>query len=133
MIQYRVEVTYPNGASIRPAPSTYNTAVGTYPDGSIFYASALVADKDDPTNANKAWAVIDSDPVNLYKYAGMFVAVKYPSSAGPVDRADEEPVSDPPPPDPPPSPPPTGETVTVHVELDDNGTIYSGDVTLAKQ
>jgi hypothetical protein len=125
MIQYRVEVTYSKGASIRPAPSTNNMAVGFYPATSIFYASALVADKDDPTNANKSWAVIDSDPVNMYKFAGMFVAVKYPSSSGPVDRADEEPMTDP--------PPPTGETVTVHVELDDNGTIYSGDATLAKQ
>ena len=127
MIQYRVEVTYAKGASIRPAPSTFNTAVGTYPAGSIFYASALVADKDDPNNANKSWAVVESDPVNMYKYAGMFVAVKYPSSSGPVDRADEEPVSDTEP------PPPTAETVTVHVELDDNGTLYSGNATLAKQ
>jgi len=128
MIQYRVEVTYENGASIRPKPSTNNVAVGNYPAGSIFYASALVADKDDPTNANKSWAVVESDPVNLYKYAGMFVAVKYPSSTGPTDRADEEPVTDPPQP-----PPPTEETVTVHVELDDNGTLYAGDATLAKQ
>jgi hypothetical protein len=128
MIQYRVEVTYTKGASIRPSPSTNNVSVGTYPAGSIFYASALVADKDDPTNPNKSWAVVESDPVNMYKYAGMFVAVKYPSSTGPQDRADEEPVSDP-----PPAPPPTGETVTVHVELDDNGTIYSGDATLSKQ
>ena len=126
MIQYRVEVTYINGASIRPSPSTMNTAVGNYPAGSIFYASALVADKDDPNNANKSWAVVESDPVNMYKYAGMFVAVKYPSSSGPVDRADEEPVIDPP-------DPPTDETVTVHVELDDNGTFYSGDMTLSRQ
>ena len=126
MIQYRVEVTYINGASIRPSPSTMNTAVGNYPAGSIFYASALVADKDDPTNPNKSWAVVDSDPVNMYKYAGMFVAVKYPSASGPVDRADEEPVSDPPPPS-------TDGTITVHVELNDNGTIYSGDVTLARE
>jgi hypothetical protein len=125
MIQYRVEVTYANGASIRPTPSTYNVSVGVYPAGSIFYASALVADKDDPTNANKSWAVVESDPVNMYKYAGMFVAVKYPSASGPTDRADEEPVSDP--------PPPPEETVTVHVELDDNGTLYAGDVTLSKQ
>lgn len=129
MIQYRVEVTYVNGASIRPSPSTNNAKVGTYPAGSIFYASALVADKDDPTNPNKSWAVVESDPINLSKYAGMFVAVKYPSSTGPMDRADEEPVSDSPPPD----PPPTDGSVTVHVELDDNGTIYSGDVTLARQ
>jgi hypothetical protein len=128
MIKYRVEVTYVNGASIRPSPSTNNTKVGTYPAGSIFYASALVADQDDPTNVNKSWAVVDSDPVNLYKYAGMFVAVKYPAASGPVDRADEEPVSDP-----PPSPPPADETFTVHVQLDDNGTIYSGDATLTKQ
>jgi hypothetical protein len=126
MIQYRVEVTYVNGASIRPSPSTNNTKVGTYPAGSIFYASALVADQDDPTNVNKSWAVIDSDPVYLYKYAGMFVAVKYPAASGPVDRADEEPVSDPP-------PSPADETFTVHVQLDDNGTIYSGDATLTKQ
>jgi hypothetical protein len=125
MIQYRVEVTYFKGASIRPTPSTNNVGVGTYPAGSIFYASALVADNDDPTNPNKSWAVVESDPVNMYKYAGMFVAVKYPSASGPTDRADEEPVSDP--------PPPTDETVTVHVELNDNGTLYSGDVTLAKE
>ena len=129
MIQYRVEVTYFKGASIRPTPSTNNVGVGTYPAGSIFYASALVADKDDPTNANKSWAVVESDPVNMYKYAGKFVAVKYPSASGPVDRADEEPVSDPP----PAPPPPAGGGITAHVELNDNGTIYSGDVTLARE
>jgi hypothetical protein len=128
MIQYRVEVTYINGASIRPTPSTRNTAAGNYPAGSIFYASALVADQDDPANPNKSWAVVDSDPVNMYKYAGMFVAVKYPSASGPVDRADEEPVSDPP----PAPPPPAAGNITAHIELNDNGTIYSGDVTLAR-
>jgi len=126
MIQYRVEITYANGASIRPAPSVNNIGVGTYPAKSIFYASALVPDKDDPTNKNKSWAVVDSDPVNLAKYAGMFVAVKYPLASRPVNRAVEDPVSSPP-------PTPTDGSVTVHVELNDSGTIYTGDVTLAKQ
>jgi hypothetical protein len=130
MIQYRVEVTYPNGASIRPAPSTNNTGVGVYPAGTMFYASAIVPDLDDPTNQNKSWAVVESDPLNLTKYAGMFVAVKYPSASRPEDRATEEPV---PSSEPLPAPQPTDGTITVHVELDDNGTIFTGDVTLTRK
>ena len=128
MANYKVMVTYPNGAGIRPTPSTSNTAVGLYPSGSVFYASDIVPDLNDPTNVNKRWAVVESDPVNLAKFAGKYVAVEYPGSSGPVDRAVEEPVSEP-----PPAPPPANGTVTVHVELDDNGTIYTGDVTLTKQ
>ena len=130
MAKYKVMVTYPNGASIRPTPSTNNSGLGIYPKGSVFYASDIVPDLSDPTNTNKRWAVVESDPVNLTKFAGKYVAVEYPGSTGPIDRAVEEPV---PAPTPGPEPPPSNGSVTVHVELDDNGTIYTGDVTLKKQ
>jgi hypothetical protein len=129
MAKYKVLVTYPNGASIRPTPSTNNSAVGIYPQGATFYASDIVSDLTDPTNQDKRWAVVESDPVDLTKYTGRYVAVEYPGTSGPIDRADEEPITSPPPPD----PPPTDGAITVHVELNDNGTIYSGDVSLTQQ
>jgi len=125
MIKYKVMVTYVGGASIRPTPSTSNSAVGMYPKGAIFYASEIIPDLNDPGNADKRWAVVENDPVNLAKFAGKYVAVEYPSSSGPLDRALEELV--------PSEPPPSNGTISVHIELDDNGTIYVGDVTLTQR
>ena len=130
MAKYRVTVTWKDGASIRPAPSTANSAVGFYAKGAVFLASELVPDKDDPTNVNKSWAVVESDAVNGVTYAGKYVAVKYPASSGSGDRAVEDPVTTPPP---TPPPPPSTAPITVHIELNDNGTIYAGDVTLTKK
>jgi hypothetical protein len=128
--KYKVTVTWKDGASIRPGPSTGNAAVGIYAKGAVFLASELVPDKDDPTNANKSWAVVESDAVNGTKFVGKYVAVKYPASSGSGDRAVEDPVTTSPPTPPPPS---SDAPITVHIELNDNGTIYAGDVTLTKK
>lgn len=110
MANYKCTVIWDGGASIRPEPSTSNNAVGLYSDNSVFYASELVPDADDPNNTAKVWARVESDPINGTKWAGKFVAVKYPASSGAVDRCTVEDLTAPPP------PPPPGGAVIDHFE-----------------
>lgn len=116
--KYKCTVTWDKGASIRVAPTTGDANPNpVYPDNAVFLASALVPDQDDPTNPEKQWATIESDPVNGTQYAGRYVAVKYPSStAGVFIRATVEDLSAP--------PPPTGMSVTLAVKRED-GTVLT--------
>lgn len=109
MAKYKVTVTWDSGASIRPEPSTSNQGVGVYPDNAVFYASELLADVDSPNDPTKQWAKVESDPVNGTRYAGKFVAVKYPASSGAVDRCVVEDATNPP-------PPPTASVID-HIEV----------------
>lgn len=109
MAKYKCTVTWPSGASVRPEPSTSNSGISVYPDGAVFYASELLADADTPADTNKQWAKIENDPINGTKYAGNFVAVKYPASSGAIDRCLVEDTSVTP-------PPPSGATID-HIEV----------------
>lgn len=103
--KYKCVVTWDNGASVRPAPSTANTGIGVYQDGEVFFASELLADPDDPSNPQKQWAKVSSDPRNGTLYDDKYVAVKYPASSGAFERVTVEEIGAPPP------PPPSGATV----------------------
>lgn len=109
MAKYKCTVVWDSGASVRPSPSTNNSSVAVYPDNFVFYASELVPDANAPADVTKQWAKVDSDPVNGTKWAGKYVAVKYPASSGAVTRCTVEDTTTPP-------PPPSGSTID-HIDV----------------
>jgi len=78
-------VTWDAGASVREQANTGGVKVSTLLLGDTFKYSEIVPDSNDPTNPDKAWALISEG-----EWAGKYTAVKYPSSSGVVERCSLE-------------------------------------------
>lgn len=88
MAKNKVTVTWNDGARERKTPSVNEPVVGTIlPDNSIHYSDFdVVPDKDDPNSPDKKWIQLQS---------GWYIATRYPSSSGQVERAIVEPITAP--------------------------------------
>jgi hypothetical protein len=76
---YKVTVTWDTGCRERDKPSVNGLAGVILPDNSVHYANnGPVPDMDAPTNPDKAWIQLQS---------GWYIAVRYPSSSGIIERA----------------------------------------------
>ena len=90
MAKNKVTVTWNDGARERKTPSINSTVIGIIlADNSVHYSDFdVVNDLDDPTNLDKKWIQLQS---------GWYIAVRYPSSGGLIERAIVEPITTPPP------------------------------------
>lgn len=104
MAKNKVTITWADGARERKSPSTFETVVGNVlPKDSVWYSDYdIVADKEEPYNPDKKWIMLTT---------GWYVAVRYPSTSGIIERARVEPIA--PAPEPEPSP-----THVVEVTID---------------
>lgn len=107
MPKYKVTITNPEGARERTGNST--AAPGFSPllaFGSVHYSDKeIIADSTAPTDPNKKWIEL----VN-----GRFIAVRYPQSGGPIERATVELNGTDPSPDPTPGVPTLKHTIEVY-------------------
>lgn len=90
MAKNKVTVTWDTGARERKTPSVNSPIVGNVLlDNSVHYSDFdVVNDLDDPNNPDKKWIQLQSS---------WYIATRYPSSIGIVERAIVEPVIIPPP------------------------------------
>lgn len=89
MAKNKVTVTWNDGARERQKPrvSTADTYGAILADNSVHYSDFdVVNDLDDPINPDKKWIQLQS---------GWYIAVRYPSGSGLVERAIVEPISPP--------------------------------------